>query len=139
MKLVLDDIMFSELKEYLLDQDGIEDVTITNNELEIKYNDKTSPKIIMKHINLFQKYDFSNILSFNKNQYFEVKILKYLIKDMCCEYCYKGLVGDLFNNEHVNAVSSNYDKSSAFDIEFTIEYDSNYQEDELIEYIKEKY
>ena len=47
---------------------------------------------------------------------------------------------DLFENENVKSVKSNFDyKNPAFNIEFIIEYDKNYTKQELIEYIKEKY
>ena len=62
--------------------------------------------------------------------------LKYTIEDMCCEYCYKNLVYELFVNEFVKSVKSNFDfNKPAFNIEFIIEYDQNYKEDDLIKYI----
>lgn len=58
---------------------------------------------------------------------------------MCCEYCYKGLVQELFENELINSVKSNFDFSKpAFNIKFSIEYDKNYSEDELKKYIEER-
>ena len=59
---------------------------------------------------------------------------------MCCEYCYMGLVMDLFENDKIKSVKSNFDfNKPAFNIEFLIEYNENYSEQELIKYIKEKY
>ena len=47
---------------------------------------------------------------------------------------------DLFENHRIKSVKSNYDfKKPAFNIEFTIEYDEKYKEEDLIKYIKEKY
>ena len=59
---------------------------------------------------------------------------------MCCDYCYRNLVMDLFENERIKSVKSNYDYNKpAFNIEFEIKYDEKYSEKELIEYIKEKW
>lgn len=143
MRLVLDDNINEELKEYLLTQEGITDVDIDNKNsltvLNIKYN-KTTPEIIMKYIELFQNKKYSILFEFDKNTIEDFKVLKYTIDDMCCEYCYKGLVTDLFENKYIKSVKSNFDyHKPAYNILFTIEYDKNYKEKDLIEYIKDKY
>ena len=144
MKLILDDLVNEELKEYLLMQDGIDDVVFDSEnfltKLNIEYNKKTTPEIIMKYIELFQKNKYSILFEFDKGTIGDFKLLKYTIDDMCCEYCYKGLVMDLFENEKIKSVKSNFDfNKPAFDIEFLIEYSKDYSEQELIQYIKEKY
>ena len=141
MKLVLDDFIGEELKEYLLMQDGITEVDINNQDfltiLNIKYNKTTTPEIIMKYIELFQKYKYSVLFEFDKKVPKDFKVLKYTIDDMCCEYCYKGLIMDLFDNKKIKSVKSNFDyHRPAFNIEFIIEYDKEYEEKEVIEYIK---
>ena len=144
MKLVLDDSISEELKEYLLTQEGIIDIKMTEKDyltkLDIKHDDKITPDIIMKHIELFQKNKYSILLEFANGTKGNYKTLKYIIDDMCCDYCYRGLVMDLFENIRVKSVKSNFDhKKRAINIEFTIEYDEEYTEEELIDYIKEKY
>ena len=144
MKLILDDIVNEELKKYLLMQDGIDDVVFDNEnflaKLNIEYNKKTTPEIIMKYIELFQKNKYSILFEFDKGTIGDFRLLKYTIDDMCCEYCYKGLVMDLFENEKIKSVKSNFDfNKPAFDIEFLIEYSEDCSEQELIQYIKEKY
>ena len=144
MKLKLDGIVNPELKEFLLTQDGITDVELNYDgdfiELDIKFNDETSPNIIMKYIEMFGKYQFSNLFEFNKDYKGKTKILKYIVDDMCCEYCYMGLVMDLFENDKIKSVKSNFDfDKPAFNIEFTIEYAEGYKEEDLIKYIEEKY
>ncbi len=143
MKLILDDLVNEELKEYLLMQDGIVGVEINNEDfltiLNIEYNKKTTPEIIMKFIELFQKNKYSILFEFDKGTIGNFRVLKYTIDDMCCEYCYKGLVMDLFENKKIKSVKSNFDfNKSAFDIEFIIEYDKEYREEELIKYLKDK-
>ena len=144
MKLVLDDLINDELKEYLLFQEGITYVDIDRKDLftilNIEYNEKTTPEIIFKYIELFQKNKYSILFEFDKNTKSNYKTIKYIIDDMCCEYCYKGLVMDLFENKKIKAVKSNFDYyKPAFNVEFIIEYDKECKEKEILEYIKEKY
>ena len=93
----------------------------------------------MKHIELFQECNYSLLSEFDKGTIGNFKILKYTIDDMCCHYCYRNLVMDLFENKKIKSVKSNFDyNKSPFNIKFIIEYDEKYSEKELIEYIKEK-
>ena len=144
MKIKLDGTINPELKDFLLRQEGITNVEIDYDDylikLNVKFNEKTNPNIVMKYIELFEKHKYSNLVEFNKEYEGKIKTLKYLIDDMCCEYCYMGLVMDLFENDKIKSVKSNFDfKKPAFNIEFTIEYDEKYEEEDLIKYIKEKY
>ena len=142
MKLIIDDLVNEELKEYLLTQDGIDSVVIDKEKylitLNIEHNKKTTPEIIMKYIELFQKNKYSILFEFDKGTTGNFKVLKYIIDDMCCEYCYRGLVMDLFENKKIKSVKSNFNNSAVFDIKFIIEYDKEYKEEELIKYIKDK-
>lgn len=88
----------------------------------------------MKYIELFQKNKYSILFEFDKGTIGDCRLLKYTIDDMCCEYCYKGLIMDLFENEKIKSVKSNFDfNKPAFDIEFLIEYSEDYSEQELIQ------
>ena len=57
MKLVLDDYISEELREYLKMQEGINDVIFNKKDnltiLDIKHNNKINPNIIMKNIEIF--------------------------------------------------------------------------------------
>lgn len=144
MEIKLDGTVNPELKDFLLTQNGITDVDINYDDyfikLNISFNEKTNPIIVMKYIELFEKYKYSNLVEFDKKYDGKIKILKYIVNDMCCEYCYMGLVMDLFENDKIKSVKSNFDfNKPAFNIEFIIEYDEKYTEEELIEYIKDKY
>lgn len=144
MKLVSDDFINKEIKEYLLTQEGIIDVELNENHnlttLDIKYNENITPNIILKYIELFQNRQYSILFEFDKNTKGNFNILEYVIDDMCCDYCYRRLVTDLFENEHIKSVKSNFNyQMPAYNIKFIIEYDNDYTEEELIKYIKEKY
>jgi len=142
MEIKLDGFVNAELKEYLLSQEGIIDVDINNDgyfvKLNINFNEKTNPIIIMKYIELFEEYQYSNLIEFDKGDNQETKTLKYVADDVCCEYCYMGIVMNLFENDNIKSVKSNFDISDpAFNIEFLIEYSGKYSEQELIQYIEE--
>ena len=142
-KIVLDDWVNEEIKEYLLIQEGITDVSISFKKfltiLNIEYNNKVTPEIIIKYIELLQEKNYPILFEFDKGNINNYKKMKYLIHDMCCEYCYKGLVKDLFENKKIKSVKSNFDfYKPAYDIELTIEYSDDYSENEVIEYIKDE-
>lgn len=144
MEIKLDGIVNPELRDFLLIQEGITNVEINYDDyfvkLNIKLNEKTNPNIVMKYIELFEKSKYSNLVEFNKEYEGKIKTLKYIIDDMCCEYCYMGLVMDLFENDKIKSVKSNFDfNKPAFNVEFLIEYSEDYNEQELIEYIRNKY
>ncbi len=144
MEIKINNTVQPELKEFLLTQEGITDVDINYDnefvELNIMFNEETNPIIIMKYIELFEEYKHSSLIEFNKGYDGKLKTLKYNIDNMCCEYCYMGLVRDLFENEKIKSVKSNFDVDiAAPEVELLIEYSDDYDEQELIEYIKEKY
>lgn len=144
MKIKLNNNVNPELKEFLLSQEGITEVDINYDnlyvDLNIKYNNKTNSNIIMKYIELFEDYKYSNIVEFDKDYKDKTKTLKYTIDDMCCDYCYMGFVMNLFENDNIKSCKSNYNNDRpAYNIEFTIEYSDNYDEQELLKYIKEIY
>lgn len=144
MKLVLDHFTTIELKEFLLTQEGITKVDLRENKmltvLDIKYNEKVTPYIIMKYIELFQNTKNSILFEFDKETKGNYKVLKYTVSDMCCEYCYKNLIMDLFEMQEVKSAKSNYDNDkSTFNIEFIIEIDEKYPQEKIIKYIEENY
>ena len=142
MKVLLDDFINKELIEYLKTQEGILDVNLNEIdkyiEVEVKHNEKITSNIIMKHIDLFQDNKFSSMLAFDKGLNIKTKKLKYEAGDLCCEYCYKGFVKEVFEDNKIVSFKSNYDIfAPATDIEFEIEYDEKYNEEEIINFIKE--
>ena len=40
--------------------------------------------------------------------------MKYLINDLCCEYCYKGAIDDLFEIEGIEMVKGNFNEDYLF-------------------------
>ena len=144
MLLVLNDIFNDEIKDYLLDQDGLLNVSFSAKDyipkINIKHDNRISPRTILKHIEVFQGTEYSSLMEFDKGFKGDFNTLKYLIDDMCCDYCYRGLVEDLFDSSYIKSVKSDFSLDKpAFNVNFVIEYDKNYSEEELINYIHEKY
>lgn len=140
MKLVLDLYNDLELKEYLLGQDGINNIDIINNkhfnEVVIDYDKEVTTFIIYKYIELFCSENGVPLISFDKNSNYDVKKLEYVVEDMCCEYCYKDLVENLFLNDNIKSVKSNFDYKNLHNVKFIIEYNKDYNKEELIGLIK---
>ncbi len=113
--IVIDNWGHKELKEYLMSLKGILDVEIKNDKLldvYLKYDSSLiTPKIIIMEITLFLDITkIPTILSFDKHPKF--KTANYMITrdDICCEYCYKGAIEDLFEIEGIETVKSNYNE-----------------------------
>lgn len=119
LTIVIDNGGHNELKEYLVSLNGILSVEIRNNEqlnIYLKYNSSLiTPKIIKMEILLFLDIvKIPSILSFNK--YPKFKTLNYTIirDDLCCEYCFKGAIDDLFEIEGIEKVESNFNEDYLF-------------------------
>ena len=137
MRLILDNVYDNELRTFLLSQDGIVDVNIVVQdfitEIDIKYNKSIIPKIIMDYINLYKKSEYPIMLSFDSKKNDVTKVLKYVVSDLCCEYCYKSLVETLFDNDNICSLKSDFSlMKPARNIEFIIEYTTGITEEEII-------
>ena len=75
-------------------------------------------------------------ISFDKNVKCDTNVLNYNIEHLCCEFCYKELIEELFKNNNVKSVNSNFDNNNFRNIELVIEYNKDYNKEELIEFIK---
>lgn len=140
LKLVFNDFIGDELKEYLSVQEGIISVTTSSeNEgvcLNIEYDNNITPEMIYSFIVLFKKYNNSYLFKFDKGLEGSFKTYTHIVEDMCCEYCYMNFVEELFKNENIKSITSNYViGGDASNINFTIEYKDNYKKEDLINYL----
>lgn len=102
-----------ELRQYLMSLNGILDVKIENDEqlvVYLKYDSNLiTPKIIKMEILLFLDIQkFPAILSFDKCPQFKTSNYTIIRDDVCCEYCFKGAIDDLFEIEGIEKVESNF-------------------------------
>lgn len=138
LTIIIDYWEHKELKEYLLSLKGILDVNIKNEEqleIYIKYN----PDLITLQIIKFEILSFLNILkrpfilAFDKHSIINTAEYKISRADICCEYCFKGAIEDLFDIEGIQKVESNFNGESYYqktyderdNIIINIKYNSN--------------
>ena len=124
--IIIDNWGHEELKEYLMSLKGILDVEIKNVEHEIKsdeqldiylkyYSSLITPKIIKMEITLFLNITkIPSILSFDKYPKFKTSNYTIIRDDLCCEYCYKGAIEDLFEIEGIETVKGNFNEDYLF-------------------------
>lgn len=118
--IIIDHWGHKELKEYLMSLNGIVDVIIKNGEqLEIyaKYNSNLiTSKIIKLEILLFLNIlKTPSILAFDKHSTMEMAEYKIIRNGICCEYCLKGAIEDLFEIDGIEKVESNFNKEKNYD------------------------
>lgn len=111
--LLLDQWGDKELGDYLLSLKGIKEVQINSDnylKINIKYNNKEiTPKIIFLEISLFLDVrKFPILLAFDKYYKQDLKEYQIIRDDICCEFCYKGAIGDLFAIDGISKVESNF-------------------------------
>ena len=119
LTIIIDHWGHKELKEYLMSLNGILDVIIKNEEqieIYIKYNpDLITPKIIRLEILLFLNIlKTPSILAFDKHSTIEMSEYKIIRNDICCEYCLKGAIEDLFEIDGIEKVESNFNKENYY-------------------------
>lgn len=119
LTIVIDDWGHKELKEYLMSLKGILDVEIKNDEqldIYLKYDSSLiTSKIIKMEITLFLNITkIPSLLSFNKYPKFETSNYTIIRDDLCCEYCYKGAIDDLFEIEGIEMVNGNFNEDYLF-------------------------
>ena len=137
LTIIIDHWGHKELNEYLASLKGISEVTIQNEnqlEIDIKYDPNLiTSKIIKLEILLFLDIlKIPSILAFDKHPSTETSEYKIIKKDLCCEYCFKGAIDDLFEIEGIEKVESNFDEEDLFkkqdereDIVINIRYNPN--------------
>lgn len=137
LTIVFDAWEHKELKEYLMSLKGILDVEIKNDdqlEVYLKYDSSLiTPKIIKMEIKLFLNIiKIPSLLFFDKYPKFETCNYIITIDNLCCEYCYKESIEDLFEIEGIETVKSNFNENYLFQkyeerekIIINIKYDPN--------------
>lgn len=102
-----------ELKDYLMGLPGILDVHIQNEEyleIYIKFDSNLiTPKILKTEVRLFLDTFFQpSMVAFDKHS--KSPTLKYdiVISHLCCEYCFYGMIEDLFDRNGIEKVFSDW-------------------------------
>lgn len=119
LTIVIDHLGDDELKDYLMSLKGILQVIVKKDErlkIYIKYNsDLITLKIIKMEILLFLDIiKIPSIIAFDKHT--TVKTSDYEISrcDICCEYCLKGAIEELFEIAGIEKVETNFYKNNYY-------------------------
>ncbi len=119
LTLVIENWGHKELEPYLKSLNGINDVKIKNEdklEIYIEYDsDIIKWKIIKMEIFLFLNIlKVPSLISFNKYSDVDLDEYKIIRNDICCEYCFRGAIDDLFEIEGIEKVESNFEEEDYY-------------------------
>lgn len=150
LTIIIDSDGHKELKEYLMTLKGILEVIIKNEkelEIYIKYDPNLiSWKVIRMEIILFLDISkIPSILAFDKHPTIQTSNYKITRNNLCCEYCFKGAIDDLFEIEGIEKVESNFNEENYYqkpyderdDIIISIEYNPNLIDTSKMEQIEQ--
>lgn len=115
LTIIIDYLEHNELKEYLMSLNGILAVTVKNNnnlEINIKYDSQIIgiQRIRMEILLFLDILKIPSILAFDKHSNVTTSKYQFIINDLCCEYCFKGIIDDLLLIEGIEKVTSNFNK-----------------------------
>lgn len=126
LTLKLDCEIYNEIKSYLLDLNGVDEVLISKDEITVIYNDEGIDVYMLKsEIELFLEIDKTpSIIGFNKYNITDNKYDIY-INDLCCEYCLKGFVEELLMIDGIVEAYTDFDYVNKKNVKIMIKYDSS--------------
>lgn len=126
LTLKLDCDIYNEIKSYLLDLNGVDEVLISKDEITVIYNDEGIDVYMLKtEIELFLEIDKTpSIIGFNKYNITDNKYDIY-INDLCCEYCLKGFVEELLMIDGIVEAYTDFDYVNKKNVKIMIKYDSS--------------
>lgn len=144
LTITFDDLWLDkELKEYLSTLKGIHNV-----EIDLKYESITirydseliSIKIIKLEILTFMDVlKTPSVISFNKHSNKILTKTAIVIKDLCCEYCLKGMIEELLLINGIEKVDTNFDYINKKDVLLNIEYNNELISKEDIKILEDKF
>lgn len=139
MKIIYNDWLKNGLDEFLLSQEGINNVKIAEENLMncVIIDGNLSPSVIATFIDLYQENKCSTMFSFDKGVNVNLKEITYHADDMCCEYCHMYFIRKLFDNDKIISVKSNFSlEDPAVNIEYIVCYQDTASEKEILEFIE---
>ncbi len=122
--------MYDGLEEYLLSLPGILEVSISDSRnfiIDVKYNsDIMKMKVLKLEILFFLGIlKLPTIISFHK--YPKMKTSRYdmVISDLCCEFCFCGMMEDLLDMDGIEKVTSDFDEKNRHKEQMMMKVDYN--------------
>ena len=116
-----------DLTDYLKSLKGINLIKIDKNNLDIhvEYDSNIISLKVLKYEILYCLNLLKNpsIIAFNKHFSSAVSKKTIIIKDLCCEYCLKGMIEDLLEINGINSAHTNFDFITKKDVNIYVTYD----------------
>ena len=143
LKIEYSDFFDKELCDYLSTIKGVlfSKIDIENNEIYIEYNSSIILlKTLIMEIDLYLNTNNTpSIISFDKH--FEKNIAKdiIVIEDLCCEYCLKGMIEDLLENELIKSAYTDFNYIDKKNVNIFITYDNKMMNLEELKKIRNKF
>ena len=143
LKIEYSDFLNNDLINYLSSLDGVCLSKIDNekNEIYVEYDSSIiSLKLLKMEILLYLDITkIPSIISFDKHSNNVVKKDNIIIKDLCCEYCLKGMLEDLLDTDGIESACTNFDYANKHNVNIFITYDYNLISNDKLKELKEKY
>ena len=130
------------IKEYLSSLKGVLQVDIKSDkeEIYIKYDlNLTSIKILKLEMLTFMNIGIPSIIAFNKHSKISTTNTTITIKDLCCEYCLKGMIEELLDMDGIESTYSDFNFNNKDNITINITYDNKLITKEQINNIETKF
>lgn len=127
LSLKLDCVIYDEIKNYLLDLNGVYSVKIEKDEITITYDvDGIDVYMLKNEIELFLEIDnIPSIIGFNKYSQNNLSKYELFINNLCCEHCLKGYIEELLMTDGIEKCSTDYDYVNKKNVKLFVEYDEN--------------
>ena len=126
MNIEYSDFLNKDLVNYLLSLQGVTNanLNIDNNVISVEYDSSIiSLKVLKTEILLYLDIvKIPSIISFDKHSKNNIKKDVIVIKDLCCEYCLKSMIDDLFNIDGIESAYSDFDYVNKYNVNIFITY-----------------
>lgn len=138
------DFLNKEVINYLNSINGINhcEIDSKNNKIYVEYDSSIiSIKVLKIEILLYLDLTKTpSIISFDKhNDAKSIRKHTIIIKDLCCEYCLKGMIEDLLEIEGIESAHTDFDYINKSDINIFITYNSRLINNIKIKKLEEKF
>ena len=129
LTLKLESGLNNEIKDYLMQLDGINDVDVDLEKdiIHLLYDSFViSINVILKEIKLFLNiYNTSSVIEFDKHYDNGVNEYVININDLCCEYCLMGIIEELVMVNGIVSANSDYDNINKENVKVLLCYDKD--------------
>lgn len=143
LKLEYANFLEEDFIEYLTSLKGINLVKINRNNFDIyiEYDNTVIPLKALKYEILYylNLLKVPSIIGFDKHSICAVSKKRIIIKDLCCEYCLKGMIEDLLEIEGITSAYTDFDYINQYNVNIFITYDKDLVTNEKLEEIERKF